>query len=202
MRIITVVGHGSTRVVPDTAVLRISATHRATTLVDALAGASSAGRSVVAISQRHVAAARVTSGELSVWPVHDQEGRPSDFEARHGYTILCDDLALAGTVLTDLAAEVGDRLQVEGVSLEVSDTAAAVVGARGAAYADALARASHLAALAGVRLSEVQAVVEGGAAVSMTRGVAAKSAMSSSEVSLEPGESTVSQTLTVTWSVD
>ena len=198
MRTITVVGRGSSRVVPDTAVLRVGAAHRAASLVDALAGAASAGEGVVAVARRHVDAARVSSRELTVWPAHDHEGRPSGFEARHGYTILCVDLALAATVVTELAAEVGDRLQVEGVSLEASDTEAAVVGAREAAYADALERASHLAVLADVRLGEVQAVVEGGAAAPAARGL---EAMARSEVSFEPGESTVSQTLTVTWSV-
>lgn len=198
MRTITVVGSGSSRVVPDTAVLRVGAAHRAPSLVDALAGASSAGERVVAVARRHVDAARVSSRELSVWPAPDHEGRPSGFEARHGYTILCVDLVLAGTVVTELAAEVGDRVQVEGVSLEVSDTEAAVAGAREAAYADALVRASHLAVLAGVRLGEVQAVVEGGAAVPVARDLVA---MARSDVSFEPGESTVSQSLTVTWSL-
>ena len=199
MRTITVVGHGSAHVVPDTAVLRVVATHRAATLVDALAGASSAGESVVEVAQRHVAAARVASRELTVWPTHDQEGRAAGFEARHGYTILCVDLDLAGTVVSELAAEVGDRLQVEGVSLEVSDTAPAVTAAREASYADALARASHLAALAGVELGVVQAVVEGGAAgAPMDLGL---EAMAKRDVSFAPGESTVSQTLTVTWSL-
>ncbi|GEP37101.1 putative conserved lipoprotein LpqG [Nocardioides psychrotolerans] len=198
MRTITVVGHGSTRVVPDTAALRVGAAHQGTSLAEALAGASSAGEAVVAVARRHVDAANVSSRDLSVWPAHDHGGRPAGFQARHGYTILCPDLALAGKIVTELATEVGDRLQVDGVTLEVADTAAAEVGAREAAYADALARASHLAALAGVRLGEVRAVVEGGAAGPMTGG---PEALARRDVSFEPGQSTLSQTLTVTWSV-
>ncbi|WP_309650065.1 SIMPL domain-containing protein [Nocardioides sp.] len=199
MRTITVVGHGSTQVVPDTAVLRVGAAHQGATLAEALAGASSAGEAVVAVARRHVDAARVSSRDLTVWPAHDHQGRPAGFQARQGYTILCPDLSVAGTLVTELAAQVGDRLQVDGVTLEVADGAAAEVGAREVAYADALARASHLAGLAGVRLGEVQAVVEGGAAAAPAEiGIGA---MAKRDVSFEPGESTVSQSLTVTWSV-
>ncbi len=201
MRTITVVGHGVTRVAPDTAVIRLGAVHRASTLVDALAGVASAGETLVAVARRRVSGPRVTSRELTVWPAHDHEGRPDGFEARHGYTILCGDLELAGAIVNELADEVGDRLQVEGVTLEVSDTQAAAVGACAAAYADARARASHLAALAGVRLGEVQTVVEGGVTAATAAADRGLEAMVKGDVSFEPGQSTLSQTLTVTWAV-
>lgn len=198
MRTITVTGHGTAKVVPDTAVVRVSAVHRAPTLAEALAGASSAGAAVTSVARAHVDAARLSSRELSVWPAHDHEGRQSGFEARHAYTVTCGDLDVAGTLVAELATQVGDRLQVEGVSLEVSDTAAAVTAAREAAYADARARAEHLAGLAAVSLGDVQSVVEGGGAVPMARGF---EAMAKGDVVLEPGESSLGQALTVTWAI-
>jgi uncharacterized protein YggE len=198
MRTVTVTGHGTAKVVPDGAVVRVSAVHRAASLAEALAGATSAGAVVTAVARAHVDAARVASRELSVWPAHDHEGRQSGFEARHAYTVGCADLDVAGALVTELAAQVGDRLQVERVSLEVSDTSAAVAAAREAAYADARARAEHLAGLAGVSLGDVQTVVEGGSTAPMARGF---EAMAKADVVLEPGEGELGQSLTVTWAI-
>ena len=84
-----------------------------------------------------------------MWPAYDNEGRQSGFEARHSLTITCTDVHAAGALLSELAGRVGDRLQVESLGLEVGDTGRALAQARAAAYADAVARAQHLAELAG-----------------------------------------------------
>ena len=136
---------------------------------------------------------------LNVWPAYDNEGKPSGFEARHSLSITCTDIASAGDLLAALATRVGDRLQVEGFGLEVSDTARALDSARAGAYADAVARAGHLAELAGAHLGEVQAMSEGGAAgpVGMAEGGMARDMMKS--VAIEPGETTIAAQLTMTF---
>src|SRR4051794_26522267 len=160
MRTVTVTGHGEARVVPDSAVVRVAAVHRAAGVADALGGADSAARQVVATGREHTAPERVGSTSVQVWPAHDQQGAPDGFEARHSLTIRCPDVAAAGVLLGALAEAVGDRLQIEGVSLEVSDRSAAETAAREAAYADAVERGTHLASLAGSELGDPQAVME------------------------------------------
>src|SRR5262245_66174226 len=103
----------------------------------------------------------VSTANLSVWPVHE-EGKPAAFEARHALTITAGDLATANGLLGRLADQVGDRLQVDGVELTVSDPSGALARAREAAFADARTKAEQLAALANSRLFQVEAVVEGG----------------------------------------
>jgi uncharacterized protein YggE len=117
-------------------------------------------------------------------------------------SITCTDIASAGDLLAALATKVGDRLQVEGFDLAVSDTARALDSARAGAYADAVARAGHLAELAGARLGEVQAMAEGGAAgpIGGGEGGVARDMMKS--VAIEPGETTIAATVTVTFSLD
>lgn len=198
MRTISVTGYGSATAVPDRAVVRITAFHRAPALSEALAGASSAGESVVAVARAHVESAAIGSRELNVWPAHDHEGRPAGFEARHSYVVGCPTLTVAGALVTDLADRVGDRLQVEGVSLEVGDPAGGVRNAREAAFADARSRAEHLAELASVTLGEVQTVIEGSEA-GQGRPRAFKA--TADAVSFEPGESTLTESITVTWAV-
>ena len=141
--------------------------NRAAGVAEALAGADSAADEIVAVGREHTDASRIASTNLNLWPAFDNEGRPSGFEARHSLSITCTDVQAAGALLGELADRVGDRLQVESLGLEVGDTGRALDQARAAAYTDAVARARHLAELAGVRLGEVQGMAEGGAAMGL-----------------------------------
>ena len=196
MRTVTVTGHGEARVVPDAAVVRVAAVHRAAGVADALAGADSAARQIVATGREHTTPERIGSTSVQIWPVHDQQGAPAGFEARHSLTLRCDDIDAAGALLAALAGSVGARLQIEGVSLEVTDRGAAETAAREAAYADAVERGTHLAGLAGSQLGDPQEVVEGGVtAIGTPRQAKALAA----DVALEPGEMAVGASVTVTF---
>jgi uncharacterized protein len=196
VRTVCVTGHGEARVVPDSAVVRVAATHRAAAVAEALAGADSAAARIVATAREHTSHERVGTTALQIWPAYDHEGKPAGFEARHSLTVRCPDVAAAGALLADLAAAVGDRLQVDGVSLEVSDRSAAEARAREAAYADAVDRGTQLAALAGASLGEPQSVLESGyAEVPIGRPMTA----SLEATSLEPGETAVTSSVTVTF---
>jgi uncharacterized protein YggE len=199
MRTITVAGHGTAYATPDTAEVRVAAVHREAGLSKALSGAESARAGVVTTARRYVEAQRVASTNLSVWPTHDNEGRPSGFEARHSLTIRCDDLGQAGELVTALAVDVGDRLQVESVSLVVSDRSSSLRVAREEAFADAGAKAEHLAGLAGATLGEVQSVSEGGGRQDQIFDMAQSETAFKSRMTLEPGETAISTSLTVTF---
>ena len=192
MRTLTVTGTGSAAAVPDTALVRLSAVHRARTLTEALAGAESAREAVVTAAGDLV----VSTVNLSVWPTNEQ-GEIPGFEARHSLTIATGDLATANELLSDLAYAVSGRLVVEGVELAVRDPSAAIAQAREAAFADARAKADLLAGLAEASLGQVEAVTEGGASGS-SGGFAA---MAKADVGLVPGERQLSASLTVTWSL-
>jgi len=192
VRTLTVTGTGSAAAVPDTALVRLSAVHRARTLTEALAGAESAREAVVTAAGDLV----VSTVNLSVWPINEQ-GEIPGFEARHSLTIATGDLATANELLSDLAYAVGGRLVVDGVELAVRDPSAAIAQAREAAFADARAKADLLAGLAQAALGQVEAVSEGGSAQS-SGGFAA---MAKADVGLQPGERAISASLTVTWSL-
>jgi uncharacterized protein len=196
MRTVTVTGHGEARVVPDSAVVRVTAVHRAAGVADALGGADSAARQIVATGREHTTPEQIGSTAVQIWPAHDQQGEPDGFEARHSLTIRCPDVGAAGALLGALAESVGDRLQIEGVSLDVSDRTAAETAAREAAYADAIERGTHLAGLAGSELGEPQAVMESAyAEAPVGRAMLA----SRDAVALEPGELAVTASVTVTF---
>jgi uncharacterized protein YggE len=195
-RTVTVTGHGSATAVPDTAVVRLAAVHRARGMAEALSGAESARAAVVAAAGDLV----VSSADLSVWPSYGDDGRRDGFEARHTLTVTGGDLETAGALLGRLAEDVGDRLQVESVSLSVADPSTALTEAREAAFAEARARAEHLAGLAGATLGEVESVAEG-AGAPVSRGPEMQ-AFKTADVGLVPGQAQLTSTLTVTWQLD
>jgi len=195
VRTVSVTGHGEARVPPDSAVVRVAATHRADGVADALGGADSAARQVIETGAGFTSPERIATSSVQIWSDHDQHGDPAGFRARHALTLRCDDIAAAGALLAALAESVGDRLEVEGVSLEVADQAAGLRAAREAAYADAVDRATQLATLAGAELGEPQEVVEGGAAAGPVRLARAMAA----EAVLSPGETALSSSVTVTF---
>ncbi|MFN8194969.1 MAG: SIMPL domain-containing protein [Nocardioidaceae bacterium] len=202
-RTVTVSGQGTVKVAPDTAVVRVAASHRAADVAAALDGVTSALDAMAAVAREHTDPERVSSTELSVWPAYDDQGRPSGFEARHGLAIVVPDLAVAGRLIAGLAGAVGNRLNVESVSLEVGDPAAARTAAREAAFADARDRAEHLAGLAGAVLGDVVAVAEGAGLPPgpLESGGARVMAAAAKDVSFQPGQRSLASGVTVTWTL-
>lgn len=198
-RTVTVTGRGEARTVPDSAVVRLAATYRAPGVEEACAGVAFAIDVIGVVARRFTDPSRIASADFSLWPAHDDEGRPAGFEARHAMTVVVTDITAAGGLLTALAAEVGDRLRVDGVSLEVGDPRPAQVTAREAAFADARGRAEHLAGLSGAGLGEVVAVVEGGSHAQPLGGAVFAAKAAASDTSFEPGEKALGASVTVTW---
>ncbi len=195
-RTVTVTGHGMATVVPDSAVVRVATVWRAAGVAEALSGVSASSDHVAEVVRERNLLPGSTG--LSVWPWHDHEGRAGGFEARHSLAVRCVSVEEAGDLLSALADAVGDALVVDGVSLDVSDTADARATAAEAAWDDARAHAAHLAALTGATLGEVVTVVEG--ASGGTSGPE-PAAFKTSDLSarLEPGETSVRGAVTVTW---
>jgi len=199
-RTVTVAGQGTAPVVPDSAVVRVAAVYRATSVSEAFAGVSSTVEAITGRARAVVEPAQVGSRDLNIWPAHDNQGRQSGFECRHALEIRCPSLEVAGSLVADLVSAAGDRLQVEGVSLEPTDPSAAATAAREAAYADAVERATHLAGLAGATLGQPISISEGAGAHPLPGRDLAMSARA--EMSFEPGEHFIGATLTVTFGLE
>jgi uncharacterized protein len=197
-RSVTTTGQGSVRVVPDSAVVRVAVTHRAEGVAEAFAGVDSAAKVVGTVARDFTDASRVASTDLSVWPAHNNEGRQEGFEARHGLTISCKDLKAAGALLSALAEQVGNRLVVEGISLEVQDQESAITQAREAAFLDARQRATHLAELSDQNLGRVMAISESGFG-HVGREAGGMACKAASDMAIEPGETSIGASVSVTW---
>lgn len=194
-RTVTVTGHGVALAVPDRAVVRLRAGHRATTLAAAVSGLAGVSTTLGEVARRHVAAEAVATEGMEVGPAFDHEGRPAGFEATHRLRVGCDDLATASALVSALADEVGDALRVDGVALEVADPSRALAEARERAFADARSRAEQLSALGGRPLGDLLTVEEGQAG----SGGATPRHFLVAEVGLEAGQQQVDCWVTATW---
>jgi uncharacterized protein len=197
-RTVTVTGQGSARVVPDAAVVRVAVVHRAGAVAAAFAGVASGVAAVTETARGVLEESRIGSRDLNLWPTSDNEGRPDGFECRHALEIRCPTLELAGSLLGTLVETVGDRLQVEGVTLEVTDDSAAQAQSRDAAYADAVARATALATVSGTVLGAVLQISEGGGGRS-SGALRAFAMDSAAKVEFQPGEQAHGMSLEVTF---
>jgi uncharacterized protein YggE len=198
MRTVTVTGTGTTTVAPDTAVVRLAAVGRGAGVAEAYDAMWVGAASVVEVAARHTEHRRIASTGITVWPVHDREGRPEGYEARHAYAIGCADLGEAGLMLRELARDVGDGLAVDSVGLEVTEDGGAGAQAREAAFLDARERAAALARMAGAGLGAVQTIVEGDPGHGPAP-MPKLAMMRDSGGGLEAGETSVTTTVTVVW---
>lgn len=199
MHTVTVTGTGATTIAPDTAVVRLAAVARASAVAEAYAAMSTSVATLVEVASRHTEERRIASTGITVWPWHDHTGTRQGYEARHSYAIGCADLSAAGTMLGELADEVGDALAIDSVGLEVTEDRGAGGKAREAAFHDAKERAAALARMAGAGLGAVQTIVEGGAGPGGPAPMPKMAMMRDSGGSIEPGETTVATSVTVVW---
>lgn len=195
-RTVTTTGHGTADVVPDSAVVRVHVRHRAPSVAEALDGLARVGATLGEVARRHVAAGAIASTGMDVHPAHDHQGRHNGFEAGHQWRLSCDDLSTASALVAALAEGVGDALRIEHVGLRVADPSAAVARARERAFADARARAVHLATLGGRSLGDLLSVGEGDQGRPDGDGPARFLA---AELDFTPGEQEVGGRVTATW---
>jgi uncharacterized protein len=205
-RLVTVVGEGSARAVPDTALLRLGVETRGATPGEALDACSRALDEVIAaLRAAGVEPPRLATGELSVhpdWEARQQgQDRPSGYRAAAGLTARLDAPARAGQVTAAAVAAGGEAARVHGLTLVVGDQAAVLAAAREAAWRDARDRAGQYAALAGVALGEVLRIEEAPSPGQFVARAAGFQARSGAGPAIELGEAEMRASVVVTWAL-
>jgi len=204
---ITVPGAGRVTGTPDVVRVRVTATALRATSAEALAAAEATAADVRAALERHgVTGAAAASGVFSLaaeqaWT--ESGPRVTGYRCDHEIRVVLRDVAGVGRVLADVLAAGGDGVRVDGVEPGLEDDVALRVRARELAWADALDRATRLAALAGRELGPVAAVAEGSGhppiGVPLAKTVLMGFPPGSGDVSVRPGDVEVVVALTVQW---
>jgi hypothetical protein len=203
---VIVTGTGVIRATPDVAVLRLGVEVRHSALRAAYSGAASAASHVLdGASSAGVPRADITTSGLSlrsetVWR-EDAGQQVVAYVASTGLTVAVRDLPRMPEVLDAVVLAAGDALRVHGLSLEVSDPAAAAAAAQEAAFDDARASAERLAQRAGRRLGGVVRIEAAHFSAPGPPMPLARAALAGAVESMpvEAGEAEISASVSVTW---
>jgi hypothetical protein len=158
---ISVSGTGKILLAPDVADVTLGVTVQRNTVGAARDDAAQIMQAVIAaLHALGIADADIKTTTLYVSPVYDYSGqqRITGYQVSNIIAVHVRDLAdLAGVIDDSVSAGVTD---VQGVTFDVADRAAAERSAREAAVRDARARADTLAATAGVTITGVASIAE------------------------------------------
>ena len=162
---ITVTGTGRVVVVPDVAEVRIGATVAA----EAAAAARDATARIMtavlaAVRTLGVQEADIQTSSLLVTPRTDYSGgtpRVTGYEATNAVAVVVRDLERLGSVVDDAVA--AGATSIEGPEFRLADPRDATTTARRLAVTDAAGRAATLAEAAGLRITGIASIAEGGA---------------------------------------
>ncbi len=194
---ITVLGTASVTAVPDRASLWIGVESQGETAKAALAANAAEMRRVLA-ALRNAGATQLQTQWVSLSPRLAENGGVQGYSASNSVSATIKQLAQAGAVI-DAAVAAGAN-QISGPNLSHANPEALYRQALAAAVADARTKAQGLASAANVSLGRVTAVVEGGSAPSPMP-LAAKAADEAEAPPIEAGESQVTATVSVTFSI-
>jgi uncharacterized protein YggE len=196
---VTVTGTETVEVAPDVAEWSIGVHSRAPRAREALAANSSQIRRVLAaLRAARVARADIRTGYVSLYPDMREGGEVVGYFANNTVHVVVPDIGRSGGVI-DAAVRAGAN-EVSGPTMTRSNRDELYDRALAAAYDAARAKAEALAEKLGVSLGAPTAVVEGGGGGPEPVYAEAATALRA-DVPVEPGQTEISATLTVTFAI-
>jgi uncharacterized protein YggE len=155
---VTVVGEGTQNATPDNALISLGVSVRRGTAGDALNGASVEMTSLLnAVKGQGVQDVDIQTTGISIY--QDTQYGSVGYRAANTANVKIHHIANVGSV-TAAQKAVGDDIQLNGITLQLSDNTSQLKGARQSAMTAAAARAKEWANLAGRHLGKVLSVSE------------------------------------------
>lgn len=202
---IDVIGSGASAGTPDVVVLDTRFSCDGRDVAAALEGCTAAVTAALAVAtERGIGEADRQSTGIGVNQRWDGTGQKVvGYTAYHLLRLAVRDREHVGDIISDLARSTGNAFGLDSVSLKVADTTALLTQARAAAFADARAKAVEYAGHAGRELGEVLRVQEASAGTSPSPKAfrSAMAEMSAGSMPVEGGESTVTASVAVRFSL-
>lgn len=192
---ISVTGHGTYDAAPDQATLTLGVQTHDTNAQTALSNNAAKMNAVIAaVKAQGVDASRIQTSELSIW----YDSQNDTYVVSHQITVRIANIAKVGAILDSAVAAGANNSW--GVSFGLKDDSAARSQALQAATADALKRATAIAAGLGVHISGVSSASEASYNVTpLPYGAAAGAPASAPSTQVQPGQLTITADVSVVY---
>jgi uncharacterized protein YggE len=200
---ITVNGHGTVSVVPDTADLSAGVQAQAATATAALDTVGTSSQALIdTLEGAGIAAEDIQTSGLSLWPTYAEDGqRITGYQASTGVTATIRDIEQVGAVVDALKGSVGEELTLSGIAFSYDDPEAVLAEARAAAIANAAVRAEQYAAAAGVEVGAVVRIIEGTVSDPIVLREMAAAPAADGSMAVAPGSQDLAADVTVTFAM-
>jgi uncharacterized protein YggE len=203
---VIVSGLGKVSGTPDVLRVQLGVEVRRADVSDALADANAIQNRVRAAARRGgVDPKDMQTADVSLYPSYTNKGVPNGYTVNQSLTLKLRNLAKAGRIIGDAVTAGGNAARVQGVSFALEDNTALLQQARDAAYHDARLKAERYAELSGRSLNQVELVSEqvprAEQPLPYARAATDSAGSQASEVPIDPGQSQVSVSVTVRWSL-
>jgi uncharacterized protein YggE len=199
-RQVTVVGSGHVQGVPDTLTAEVGIEFTATDVTAAMDQTNSRQQAVIdALANAGVDRKDISTTDVSLQPQYDNSSATiSGYRAANSIRVKIHPASTASRLLAVIVGTGGDATRVNSVSYSIADDSELVKDARAHAFADAKDRAAQYAQLSGLGLGKIISISEASGAAAPAPPPLRGGAMPSM-VPLEPGQQTVSFSVTAVW---
>ena len=206
-RTVTVNGSGEVTGVPDTLRADIGVEATGPDVSSALNESSSQVRKVTdavveaGVERNDIQTQQVNLSPRYTNPAPGTSGEITGYQATNTIRVTIRDIGTASDVLAAAATAGGDNTRISNVAFAIDDDSELMKQAREAAFDDARARAEQYASLAGDSLGKVQTITESTSGQQQPTSVQRDSAVAAAPVPIEPGEQTLTFSVTVTYAL-
>jgi uncharacterized protein len=199
-RQVTVVGSGHVQGVPDTLTADVGIEFTAPDVTGAMNQTNDRQQAVInALAGAGVDRKDISTTEVRLQPQYDSSGGTiTGYRADNSIRVKIHPADSASHVLAVIVGTGGDATRINSVSYSIADDSQLVKDARARAFQDAKDRAQQYAQLSGLGLGKVISISEASGAAAPAPPPLRGGAMPSS-VPLEPGQQTVSLSVTAVW---
>jgi uncharacterized protein YggE len=202
-RQVTVVGAGQVQGAPDTLTADVGIEFTEPDVGTAMNQTNQRQQAVIdALTGAGVDRKDISTTQVSLQPQYgNADGNPSaiaGYQASNAIRIKIRQLDSASRVLAAIVDTGGDATRVNSVSYSIEDDSTLVRDARARAFNDAKARAEQYAQLSGLKLGGVISISESSDSAPPSPAPTPRAPMSA-EVPVEPGQQTVSFSVTAAW---
>jgi uncharacterized protein len=199
-REVTVVGSGQVQGVPDTLTADVGIEFTAPDVTVAMNQTNDRQQAVInALTGAGVDRKDISTTEVSLQPRYDSSGGTiTGYRADNSIRVKIHPADSASHVLAVIVGAGGDATRINSVSYSIADDSQLVKDARTRAFQDAKNRAEQYAQLSGLKLDKVISISEASGGAATAPPAPPRSGMQAA-VPLEPGQQTVSFSVTVVW---